>query len=157
MPARVAQEGVLVNALAADSASWTLPPVARSAVEARRHVRDVLNEWGLQDLCDAALLLTSELVTNAVVHARSQIRLLVELYDGAEVRIAVSDSSPVPPSLRPRSDSATTGRGLLLLSRLADRWDADVSSTGKTVWFTLSGRRDPWAGFNSGDWLGEAH
>lgn len=104
----------------------------------------MLANWNLESLCDAALLLTSEVVTNSLLHARSPIRLTIELTtDG--VRIAVTDASTVIPAMRPRSQSATTGRGLLLLSQLADAWDTDVTEAGKTVWFTLSGGRDPWA------------
>jgi anti-sigma regulatory factor (Ser/Thr protein kinase) len=113
-------------------------------VEARRHVRASLADWNLETLCDAALLLTSEVVTNSLLHARSAIRLTIELTTNG-VRIAVTDASTVIPAMRPRSQSATTGRGLLLLSNLADDWGTEVADAGKTVWFTLSGGRDPWA------------
>lgn len=125
------------------SASWALPPVARSVVEARRHVRTTLADWQLDSLSDAAQLLTSEVVTNSLLHARSSIRLTVE-QTASGVKIAVTDESAVIPTMRPRSTSATTGRGLLLLSRLADKWDTDVAEGGKTVWFTLRTDRDPW-------------
>ena len=127
----------------ATSASWALPPVARSVVEARRHVRATLKEWDLNALSDVAQLLTSEVVTNSLLHARSAIRLTIE-HTKAGVRVAVTDESTVIPAMRPRSASATTGRGLLLLSRLADEWDTIVSDGGKTVWFTLRNGRDPW-------------
>jgi anti-sigma regulatory factor (Ser/Thr protein kinase) len=129
----------------ATSASWALPPVARSVVEARRHVRAMLTDWDLGALSDVAQLLTSEVVTNSLLHARSAIRLTIE-HTAAGVRIAVTDESTVIPALRPRSASATTGRGLLLISRLADEWGTDVSEGGKTVWFTLRNDRDPWLG-----------
>lgn len=132
----------------ANSASWALPPVARSVVEARRHVRATLAEWDLADLSDAAQLLTSEVVTNSLLHARSPIRLSIE-HTESGVRIAVADGSTVVPSMRPRSQSATTGRGLVLLDRLADAWDTEVADGGKTVWFTLSADRDPWAAIDS--------
>ena len=127
----------------ANSASWALPPVARSVVEARRHVRATLTDWGCDPLSDAAQLLTSEVVTNSLLHARSPIRLTIEL-TATGIRVAVTDASTVVPTIRPRSSSATTGRGLVLLSRLADEWDAETSDGGKTVWFTLSIDRDPW-------------
>lgn len=125
------------------SASWALPPVARSVVEARRHVRATLADWQLQSLSDTAQLLTSEVVTNSLLHARSAIRLTIE-QTRSGVRVAVTDGSAVVPAMRPRSTSATTGRGLLLLTRLADEWDTDVAEGGKTVWFTLRTDRDPW-------------
>lgn len=127
------------------SASWALPPVARSVVEARRHVRATLKDWDLDALSDVAQLLTSEVVTNSLLHARSAIRLTIE-HTKAGVRVAVTDESTVVPAVRPRSASATTGRGLLLLSRLADEWDTVVSEGGKTVWFTLKDGSDPWVG-----------
>jgi len=136
------------------SASWALPPVARSVVEARRHVRATLEEWELSSLSDAAQLLTSEVVTNSLLHARSAIRLTIE-HTASGIRIAVTDGSAVVPSMRPRSTSATTGRGLLLLSRLADEWDTELAEGGKTVWFTLRSDRDPWADSAEADQPGE--
>jgi anti-sigma regulatory factor (Ser/Thr protein kinase) len=123
---------------------WSLPPTARSVVEARHRVRDTLFQWGLDALTDAAVLLTSELVTNAVLHARTGLVLgLSRTPEG--VRIAVTDGSAVSPAARRRaSATATTGRGLLLLERLADAWSTDLTAGGKTVWFTLSSDRDPW-------------
>jgi anti-sigma regulatory factor (Ser/Thr protein kinase) len=144
-----------VKGTTAKSASWALPPVARSVVEARHHVRVILNDWNLTALCDAALLLTSEVVTNSLLHARSPIRLTIE-QTRSGVRVSVADESTVLPAMRPRSQSATTGRGLLLLSRIADQWDTEVTDAGKTVWFTLSGGRDPWAGVRDVDARDEA-
>jgi anti-sigma regulatory factor (Ser/Thr protein kinase) len=137
------------------SVSWALPPVARSAVEARRHVREVLADWGFGALSDAAQLLTSEVVTNSLLHARSAIRLTVE-QTAPGIRIAVTDGSTVVPSMRPRSQSATTGRGLVLISQLADQWDTEVTEGGKTVWFTLRRDRDPWAGIGDASSADEA-
>lgn len=103
----------------------------------------MLAEWDLGTLTDAAQLLTSEVVTNSLLHARSPIRLTVE-QTPAGVRVAVTDGSTVVPAMRPQSQSATTGRGLQLLSRLADEWDTEIAEGGKTVWFTLRSDRDPW-------------
>lgn len=108
----------------------------------------MLDDWGLGALSDVAQLLTSEVVTNSLLHARSPIQLTVEQTKSG-VRVAVTDASIVTPAIRMRSQSATTGRGLLLLSRLADEWDTELSDGGKTVWFTLSSDRDPWAGAES--------
>lgn len=111
-------------------------------------------EWELNSLSDAAQLLTSEVVTNSLLHARSSIRLTVE-HTASGVRIAVTDGSAVVPSMRPRSTSATTGRGLQLLSRLADEWDTELAEGGKTVWFTLRSDRDPWSDADDTDPSGE--
>lgn len=140
---------------ATSSASWALPPVARSVVEARRHVRAALADWQLNSLSDAAQLLTSEVVTNSLLHARSAIRLTIEQTDDG-VRIAVTDGSAVVPTMRPRSASATTGRGLQLLDRLAEEWATELTDGGKTVWFTLRSDRDPWRDVDEADAAGEA-
>jgi anti-sigma regulatory factor (Ser/Thr protein kinase) len=119
------------------SAGFELVPTARSVPEARRLVVDTLRAWQLGDLADVAALLTSELVTNAVLHARTTITLAVER-EGSSVRIAVTDSSPVGPAMRHHSETATTGRGLRLVDNLALAWDVDGDADGKTVWFRLA-------------------
>jgi anti-sigma regulatory factor (Ser/Thr protein kinase) len=86
---------------------------------------------------DDAELLVSELVTNAVLHARSASRVDVDRSDGY-VRVAVRDDSSEPPLLRDNGADSTTGRGLLLVERVARTWGVDRSSSrGKTVWFEL--------------------
>jgi anti-sigma regulatory factor (Ser/Thr protein kinase) len=134
---------------------WELPATARSAVRARRHVTNALEKWHLEALSDAAALLTSELVTNSVLHARTSMTLSVSR-DHDTVRVSVTDGSPLTPSLRRHSPTSTTGRGIQLISRLADEWGAESTGPGKTVWFTLSGGRDPWLGYRDQDWLHEA-
>ena len=129
---------------------WEFPPAARSVVLARREVSAALTKWGLDALVDAAQLLTSELVTNAVLHARTPVIVSVTR-KGGSVRINVSDGSPIEPSVRTYSKNATTGRGLQLLTSLADNWGSEATKTGKTVWFTLSTGRDHWAGYRGGD------
>lgn len=127
---------------------WRLPASARSVPEARRNITTTLGEWGLDGMVDTARLLTSELVTNAVLHARTEMTLTVE-EQGRGVRIAVTDRSPVSPALRHHSATATTGRGLRLLNQLADAWSVTSDNGGKTVWFSLTADRDPWAGYES--------
>jgi anti-sigma regulatory factor (Ser/Thr protein kinase) len=136
-------------------ATWQLPPTARSVPQARRHVASTLERWHLDDLVETASLLTSEVVTNAVLHARTAMTLTVE-HDGDGVRVSVSDGSPVPPALRRHSDLATTGRGLRLLDQLADAWSVNDNKHGKSVWFTLSTSRDPWQSASGPQWLAEA-
>ena len=135
--------------------SWRLPATARSVPEARRLVAGALQEWGCDNLVDTARLLTSELVTNAVLHARTEVTVTVENL-GHGVRVSVGDESPVPPALRHHSATATTGRGLRLLDQLARDWSVDDTDSGKTVWFTLTDGVDPWAAYADGSWLAEA-
>jgi anti-sigma regulatory factor (Ser/Thr protein kinase) len=135
--------------------SWRLPATARSVPEARQHVVTTLQQWGYGGLVDTARLLTSELVTNAVLHARTEMTITVEDSDHG-VRVSVTDASPVPPSLRRHSTTATTGRGLRLLDRLAREWSVDDDNGGKTVWFTLADDVDPWSAYDADTWLAEA-
>lgn len=135
--------------------SWRLPATARSVPEARHHVVTTLQQWGYDTVVETARLLTSELVTNAVLHARTEMTVTVEDSE-AGVRISVADASPVPPSLRRHSTTATTGRGLRLLDQLAREWSVDDDNGGKTVWFTLSDDVDPWSAYDADTWLAEA-
>lgn len=101
--------------------------------EARRAVAQRCAGWPrLDDL----LLCVSEVVTNAVLHARSAPTLTVAM-DDARVRVEVHDTDPSPPIRRHRSLLASTGRGLLLLDDLADGWGTAPAAGGKVVWFEL--------------------
>ncbi len=108
-------------------------------VEARRFVRDSLGPIPRRIL-DDAVLLTSELVTNAVRHAgrapEDPIELTVSL-DSRVVRISVRDRGPGfdPEAVRRRSDEG--GWGLDLLRRLSSRWSVDRSDAGTDVWFEI--------------------
>lgn len=114
-----------------------LDPVPESARSARETVLDVLARAGRDDLADTAGLLVSELVTNAIVHARTPIEL--EVAAGHEgVRVAVHDHSPAMPSPRHYGRAATTGRGLSMVKLMSDRHGADHHpGDGKIVWFEL--------------------
>lgn len=109
---------------------------------ARRFVRAMIEELGAvaEALLDDAVLLTSELVANAVLHAGGPIGVDVELEPGppARIRIEVSDDSPISPTVRDYGSGASTGRGLALVARLASRWGVDpVEPNGKAVWAEL--------------------
>lgn len=86
---------------------------------------------------DDAKLLVSELVTNAIRHARSPVQVTVRDH-GGRLRVEVADESVRP--LVYREGLQEGGRGLLLLDALADRWGVDHHSHGKTVWFELARR-----------------
>ena len=120
-----------------------LAPRPDSARRARRIVATALAEAGRDDLVETAELLVSELVTNSVVHARTPIELVVTA-DRAGLRVAVHDGSAHLPSLRQYGRTATTGRGLELLTLLAHRHgtDADADAAGKTVWFEMGAGPD---------------
>lgn len=113
-----------------------LDPVPASAAAARRVVGDTLAQWGCDDLAEAGRLLVSELVTNAVLHARTAMTVVLRLRPNG-VRIEVHDASPVAPVLRNYEDGAMTGRGLALVAELSARWGVDRDGGGKSVWFEL--------------------
>jgi serine phosphatase RsbU (regulator of sigma subunit)/anti-sigma regulatory factor (Ser/Thr protein kinase) len=119
-------------------ASTDLPASTLSARRARRFVLAALEAFGVQApaIEEVAELLTSEIVTNAVVHAGSGVRVMVEgTPDG--VRVTVTDADPTVPAVRRPADEAENGRGLHLVDTLADRWGVAPAPTGKSVWFEL--------------------
>ncbi|WEH36203.1 SpoIIE family protein phosphatase [Streptomyces sp. AM 4-1-1] len=123
-------------------AAATFDPVGRSVATARAFVRDTLQGWGYTDIVDDAVVLTSELVTNAVVHAGTAADVLcLRTEDG--VRVEVADHYPereVPlqsTALDFGSPDRENGRGLLLCAALASRWGVEYSPTRKHVWFQL--------------------
>ena len=113
-----------------------LPPTTDSVPVARRHAREQLRHSSAD--VDTVVLLVSEVVTNAVLHARSDVFLTVS-DEGEIARVEVRDSSPVPPRLHRFAVESATGRGLRLLDQLALRWGADqvAEGLGKTVWFEV--------------------
>ncbi|MFJ8435727.1 SpoIIE family protein phosphatase [Kitasatospora sp. NPDC094019] len=129
-------------------AAATFEPVGRSASAARAFVRDALLGWGLPEVVDDAVVLVSELVTNAVVHAGTAAEVCCLREDGT-VRIEVTDHHPER-GLPTFADVPTTasdhyadadgegGRGLLMCAALAERWGVEYGSGRKTVWFRLA-------------------
>lgn len=109
-----------------------------SVRQARAFVSEALKDWDAQDLADQALLLTSEVVTNAVLYSRGGIRLSVT-YARRVLRVEVSDTSPALPQRRHTEDVEASGRGLLLVDAIATRWGVEVTpGEGKHVWFEVT-------------------
>lgn len=129
-------------------AAATFDPVGRSVATARAFVRDTLQGWGYADVVDDAVVLTSELVTNAVIHAGTAADVLCLRTDDG-VRVEVADRYPereIPiQSTGPRlaNHDSENGRGLLLCAALATRWGVEYSPTRKQVWFQLDLRERP--------------
>ena len=115
-----------------------LPPLATSAGEARRLLRGALADLEDDVSFDAAQVAVSEIVTNALVHAGTVMRLRVLLADG-DLRVELLDGSPHLPRQRGYSAVAATGRGLHMISEMVDRWGAypDPEGEGKVVWFEI--------------------
>ncbi len=125
----------------ADTGAAVLPAHPSSAGTARRLVRDVLSRASRDDLVETAQLLVSELVTNALVHAGTPIDLSASV-DRDGLHVEVGDGSTQAPRLRNYAAAAGTGRGVLLLEELADRWGTDTRPDGKAVWFDLGSADD---------------
>ncbi|MCY0957762.1 ATP-binding protein [Streptomyces sp. H27-H5] len=129
----------------APSYTRTLPRLPESARPARLLVSGALDRWSLGGVEDAALLVMSELVSNAVAHARSgSIRVTVtRRADLLVVRLAVVDMSHRLPLPRPAVEDDESGRGLALVAALSDgRWGVDPLRWGKRVWADLAVDRE---------------
>ncbi|MFE9877476.1 SpoIIE family protein phosphatase [Streptomyces sp. NPDC005784] len=124
-------------------ASWALPEGPEAAGEARRHVREQLAQWQLDDLVMTTELLASELVGNVIRHARGPIGLRL-LCSGTLV-CEVSDASLTMPRIRRSSDTDEGGRGLQLVNALCERWGSRYTPEGKAIWTeqSLPGTEDP--------------
>lgn len=120
----------------APEVSWPLPPEPSSVPRARRLVRARLAEWGLEEQSEVAELLVSELVTNALDHARGTIRLTLCCQDGL-LRCEVEDAHPAAPRMRRARDDDERGRGLYMLDLLSCCWGSARTPAGKAVWFEL--------------------
>ncbi|MEV0282060.1 SpoIIE family protein phosphatase [Streptomyces sp. NPDC050610] len=123
-------------------AAATFEPVGRSVASARAFVRDTLQGWGFPDVVDDAVVLTSELVTNAVVHAGTAADVLCLRTDSG-VRVEVGDHYPereLPLQSSGRQLGGVEregGRGLLLCAALATSWGVEYTAANKKVWFQL--------------------
>jgi anti-sigma regulatory factor (Ser/Thr protein kinase) len=121
----------------------TLPDGPEGASIARRATARAAELWRLdRELTETALLLVSELVTNAIRHGAPPVRLTLHLDRASgqrSLRVEVTDSSPSPPTVSAAGPDQTGGRGLLIVQQLAARWGSYVSKSrlGKTVWFEL--------------------
>ena len=126
---------------------------ATSAGSSRRSERDfeaepqsaprarsfVLSKVGNQDeeLAMRLSILVSELATNAILHAGTVFKVIV-LQDGERIRVSVHDLSPAPPVMKSFGQDQPTGRGLVIVDSMADKWGVESENNGKTVWFELA-------------------
>jgi len=101
-------------------------------------VRAALADCASPEVRETAELLTSELVTNAVLHARSDLTVHVCQHDDV-VRVAVDDGSDASPRPRDPDAGSLGGRGLPLVETLAARWGWEPLPAGKRVWFEVGG------------------
>ncbi|MET8676163.1 SpoIIE family protein phosphatase [Streptomyces sp. NPDC004647] len=111
--------------------------------EVRRFLHSKLRDWQLLPLLDEVELLASEVVTNALIHAHSEVDVRVREYRD-RLRVEVRDSDPHPPVPvvfvgpdQPGNQEAESGRGLLIVEAVASTWGSSPSGRGKTTWFEL--------------------
>ncbi|MEX0168430.1 ATP-binding protein [Streptomyces sp. LMG1-1-1.1] len=108
--------------------------------EVRHALRELLRKWGGPGASDVAELLTSELVTNALVHTDHGAVVMATVVP-EQLRVEVRDFVPgleARPHAPPPEDG-THGRGLVLVQALADSWGVEDCGVGKVVWFELNG------------------
>jgi anti-sigma regulatory factor (Ser/Thr protein kinase) len=110
---------------------------AVSARKARQFVVSTLLGWDVEHLIDIGSLLTSELVTNAVLHTHSEIELRLAK-EADLIRFEVEDHGPGRPVARHPAPEETSGRGLALVDTLSDAWGVSPIESGKAVWFELA-------------------
>jgi anti-sigma regulatory factor (Ser/Thr protein kinase) len=103
----------------------------------RQQALTVLRSWRLDEVAWEVELLLSELVTNAVKHARTSFTVVMA-WVGRRLRCEVSDGNPRPPQPQPASEAVQAGgRGLLLVDSVSSNWGVTLHQQGKTVWFDL--------------------
>ncbi len=117
--------------------AWTAVPTA--AAEARRVVGDQARTWGVpEDTCDVAILLTSEVVTNGMMHGQARVALRTIALPASGLRVEVDDDGGGQPAVRDHCLEDEHGRGMAMVEMLATRWGWLPRDGGKTVWFEVA-------------------
>ncbi|MGK5632240.1 SpoIIE family protein phosphatase, partial [Streptomyces sp. URMC 123] len=112
-------------------------PADPEALTAARHmVREAVRTWGARGRADEVELVADELMTNALLHTDGGAVVTVRMFPGPErrLRVEVQDSSSTWPRRREPGEAGVSGRGLLLVDRLADVWGVESRGNGKAVW-----------------------
>lgn len=125
--------------VSSDRMELDLPSAASHIGQARSRIRDLARSWDLPaELIEDLTLATSELVTNAVIHARSRIRVTVTR-EADCIRLEVADNHPEHPAAALAGDEAVSGRGLLILRSISRSWGVEAGpEPGKRVWAELA-------------------
>jgi anti-sigma regulatory factor (Ser/Thr protein kinase) len=115
-------------------ARWDFRPPVTTLRDTRERVAVVLAEWGLTgEAVEPALLVVTELLSNAVEHGHGPRWLSLELANGS-VRVEVGDDAPEPPQLRSPEPLRVRGRGLQLVEAVSSQWGWIDDPPGKVVW-----------------------
>jgi hypothetical protein len=115
----------------------TLAGLPKPVARARTFTAGALDDWYActgEGVAADVVLLVAELVANAMLHGDGPLELVLDA-TRARLRIEVSDRSPAMPAPRlPHQPALPGGHGLVIVQRIADRWDAEPHSQGKTIW-----------------------
>jgi anti-sigma regulatory factor (Ser/Thr protein kinase) len=114
-----------------------MAPDVEGPALARRFVAHALTLLGREDDEPDAALVVSELVGNACRYAEKRVTVRMELDDPNALRFEIEDDGPGEPSLRFTAPTDPAGRGLQIVSCIADRWGTDATDHGKVVWAEL--------------------
>lgn len=134
------------DALALPSGEYSrvlsIPQIARAIRPARHWIRETLVSWALDALTETCVQIASELITNALSHARGESHFtLLLMYAAGTSRVEVRDEDGVNlPVKRDPADSDIEGRGLIIVEALSERWGVRVTDSGKSVWAELDFR-----------------
>jgi anti-sigma regulatory factor (Ser/Thr protein kinase) len=119
-----------------EALTMELPSDAETPLQVRRSLSGILPEWVDDETRARALLLASELVTNAVRHGGDSSRVTLSC-DSDEVRVAVADTNTALPRVLAPDPEHQGGLGMWLIEHLADEWGVDPGPDGKVVWFVV--------------------
>jgi anti-sigma regulatory factor (Ser/Thr protein kinase) len=114
------------------TADWDVPADPAAVAGMRDAVSRQLDVWGLSDLCFSMELILSELITNAIRYGSEPIH--VRLIRDRALICEVADGSSTSPHLRYAATTDEGGRGLFLVSQLAERWGTRYTPQGKVIW-----------------------
>ncbi|MFD9307233.1 SpoIIE family protein phosphatase [Streptomyces sp. NPDC060048] len=112
------------------------PADPEALVSARHMIGAAVRAWGARDRADEIELVADELIVNALMHTDGPAIVTLRVLTGPErrLRVEVEDRSSALPRRREAGDSGVSGRGLLLVERLADAWGVEPRGSGKCVW-----------------------
>lgn len=142
LPAAIRELGSLAGAVerAMHTARRSLPGEPASARASRQALVAALEGWASDEITDAAELLVSEVVTNVVRHAGTDLDVGIAI-GPTTVRVEITDRNPELPVMRSPEPTDVGGRGMRIVAELASRWGIDARRSGKSVWFELPRRR----------------
>lgn len=118
-------------------AAIDLPAQPQIVSKARAFVKDMIELWECEDPDGVAVLLTSEVVTNAISYGTEAIRLEVSVADEGVLTVETVDNHPAHPYVRQLSNTAEGGRGMQIVAALARDWGVRPINHHKVVWFEV--------------------